>query len=150
MLRRNPRNLVLDSVFPELAPHIVITPPDAADWEDLVVMRENGAPSQSPEYLTVPLPNGGLSSYSSLGLPIAEHEQTFECCDADDGEVLSVKQHLRRFSPSRFSLMVLSCHLRLTVSHTPLVNPSSLKHLKNDLVCTISCQRSITVSIAYV
>lgn len=53
--RRDPRNIVLDSALSEIAPHIVITPPEF-DWGDFTVMHENAPPPQQhPEqYLCVP------------------------------------------------------------------------------------------------
>jgi len=52
-LARNRRNLVLDSVCPELAPHIIITPP--ADTEDdYLILSQNCLAPQWQHYLMVP------------------------------------------------------------------------------------------------
>ncbi|KAH0587851.1 hypothetical protein H2248_006606 [Termitomyces sp. 'cryptogamus'] len=46
-------NLVLDSMFPHIAPHIVITPSEET-WEDEYILWQNRVEPQSPHYLCVP------------------------------------------------------------------------------------------------
>lgn len=60
--RRNSRNIVLDSLCPDVAPHIVITPPDDR-WEDYYIPSENAVNPQSPYYLSIPpLPHRFLAA----------------------------------------------------------------------------------------
>ncbi|KAG6910964.1 hypothetical protein DXG01_006018 [Tephrocybe rancida] len=49
----NRLNLVLDSMHPQLAPHIVVTPPEET-WEDEYIPWENRVNIQLPSYLNVP------------------------------------------------------------------------------------------------
>lgn len=51
-LRRNSKNLVLDSTCPSIAPHIVISPPEY-QWTDMIVGQDNVAPAQSVDSLMV-------------------------------------------------------------------------------------------------
>ena len=47
-------NLVLDSLCPSLAPHIVVTPPDEVWNDNLITPWQNRVDFQQTEYLTVP------------------------------------------------------------------------------------------------
>ncbi|PCH40813.1 hypothetical protein WOLCODRAFT_55818, partial [Wolfiporia cocos MD-104 SS10] len=49
------RNIVLDSLYPEIAPHIVISPPDVSDaWDLYYAVLINRIGPQQPGYLAVP------------------------------------------------------------------------------------------------
>jgi hypothetical protein len=52
-LQRDRRNFVFDSVYPHLAPHIVVTPPEYT-WEDFFIPSQNRVDLQWRNYLTVP------------------------------------------------------------------------------------------------
>ncbi|KAG5654613.1 hypothetical protein H0H81_011588 [Sphagnurus paluster] len=65
----NRLNLVLDSVAPHLAPHIVITPPEET-WEDQYISWKNRVDFQWPQFLEVPALN-----VISGRLPIPEDTQ---------------------------------------------------------------------------
>lgn len=113
--RRDPRNIVLDSVQPEIAPHIVITPPEF-DWTDFSTMQENPPPlQQHPEYhLCVP----GLGPPSLLAaIPTERVDQNVQAeipiVNSEDygplpNDIASAynAQPVRVFSPSLFVGMV--------------------------------------------
>ncbi|EMD40939.1 hypothetical protein CERSUDRAFT_71183 [Gelatoporia subvermispora B] len=55
LLARDRRNLVLDSACPELAPHIVVTPPEGDPWADYWASWSNRVDPQDDSLLTVPV-----------------------------------------------------------------------------------------------
>ncbi|OCH94340.1 hypothetical protein OBBRIDRAFT_789472 [Obba rivulosa] len=60
LLARDSRNLVLDSVCPELVPHIVITSPEEDPWADYWASWANRVDPQDESFLTVPDREYGL------------------------------------------------------------------------------------------
>lgn len=114
--RRDPRNVILDSVQPEIAPHIVITPPEF-DWRDFSTMHENAPPPQQyPEYyLCVPGPGPAslfATTFSNGGVDREVQAMAFvsgsEGSEKGDHElVVNGVQPTRVFNPSLFTAMVL-------------------------------------------
>ena len=127
--RRDPRNIVLDSVQPEIAPHIVVTPPEF-DWADFSTMQENAAPlQQHPEcYLCVPA-SYPTSFLASVPAETADQEVQVDVFTTDSEEeespngtlsdasppVIST-QPMRVFSPSLFTGMVCLVPLLFPIS----------------------------------
>lgn len=109
--RRDPRNIVLDSVQPEIIPHIVITPPEF-DWADFSTMRENAAPlQQHPEYyLCVPragstsllatVPTEGAGQEIQVEISMTDSEEPENSSKTDDATPADDAQPRRVISPS--------------------------------------------------
>ncbi|KAF9647847.1 hypothetical protein BDM02DRAFT_3187667 [Thelephora ganbajun] len=112
--RRDPRNIVLDSVQPGTVPHIVITPPEF-DWADLLTMQENAAPlQQHPEYYLCVPGSGPTSLLATVTTERAGQEVQAEISIADsverendslpnDAALVNNAQAMRVFSPSLFT-----------------------------------------------
>ena len=65
-LQLDRRNIVLDSARPDLAPHIVITPPDSVDaWNNYWASCVNRPGPQDPAYLALLPRSDGLDPLAS-------------------------------------------------------------------------------------
>lgn len=125
MLRRDGRNLVLDSIDYNLAPHIVITPPDYT-WDDYFIPLRNRVDPQWNDYLAVP-PQNWRSPSPTYEPPLEEvddcsHLETESDCET----VVGVSEYdklwpLRVFSHEEFAEAV--CH------RYSIVRPSRLNVL---------------------
>ncbi|CCM00679.1 uncharacterized protein FIBRA_02718 [Fibroporia radiculosa] len=85
------RSLILDSARPDVAPHIVVTPPDSYDaWNFYWASLTNVPGPQYPGWLTVPIQSPSLSTLASLPpLPHPEgrwQSTSLRCCDKESGE----------------------------------------------------------------
>ena len=124
--RRDPRNIVLDSVQPEIVPHIVITPPEF-DWTDFSTMQENPPPlQQHPEYyLCVPgsgppsllaaVPTDRVDQDIPGKIPIVDSEEQENGPLPNDVAFVYDARPVRVFSPSLFMGMVCRVFLPLLI-----------------------------------
>lgn len=118
-LQLDRRNIVLDSAHPDLAPHIVITPPDSVDaWNNYWASCVNRPGPQDPAYLALLPRSDGLDPRASaLLLPASAAEgrgarEATGATTSDDVQsehrALFPGEPRRVFSKSRFRSMV-SC-----------------------------------------
>ncbi|KAH7930672.1 hypothetical protein BV22DRAFT_1054397 [Leucogyrophana mollusca] len=112
VLRRDRRNIVLDSSYPYIAPHIVVSPPETC-WEEFYAPFSNRVEPQSLASLVVPpLPPSLFHSSRppALDTPCDIHSSSL-ACSAFSPKEHSVPRRRRAsavFSLSRFSRTVLS------------------------------------------
>lgn len=107
------RNLVLDSIDPEVAPHIVITPPPF-DWNDCFTAYNMHPCPQNPGFLMVPQ-SCGWEMKAATPEPVeyvepAQIEQEIDYAEMSCGEIGEIPDNepLKVFSRSKFERQV--CH----------------------------------------
>jgi hypothetical protein len=89
----NPRNLVIDSIDPDV-PHIVITRPEPT-WDEMYVCVQNRVEYQWPGYLNVPERERGYTSVARHPLDIPPAESVM--CPPDQSPMRCHRQ--KRMSP---------------------------------------------------
>ena len=105
LLARDRHNLVIDSACPELAPHIVVSPPEGDPWADYWASWFNRVDPQDSSFLTVP-----DRDYSFGFLPpVSDHDLASDAVNhggsTPDGMLDSedlYPEPQRVFNPSRF------------------------------------------------
>jgi len=119
-LCRSRRNLVLDSVYPHVTPHIVITPADET-WNDYFIPLENRVDPQWPCYLMAAQFEAS-SAYHRLPIPSSDADQTSSNPALMKTDNLSASHRSYEpksvFSPSRFIQLV--CQLYVS-QNSPLI-----------------------------
>lgn len=104
---RSQQNLMFDSLYPELAPHIVVTTVEET-WNDGFIQWQNCVNFQRPEYLTVP-------HYPAL----------LDCCPTDAGHL----KYATEANNSETSADMMSCGSRPVFS-LPVFNKHVCVHYK--------------------
>lgn len=112
-LRLDGRNIVLDSLYPDIAPHIVITPPVSCA-DDFYTPYQNRVDPQWPCFLNVPRLSPHMY-YHHRPLP-SSHDESAGCnskefhsqsvAPSDDLGLIRPKTPLRVFSRKKLNLAV--------------------------------------------